>query len=178
MTEEMERLRYPIGPPDLQPELSRDERERMLRTLEDLPRSVRDGVDGWTDPQLDTPYRPGGWTVRQVVHHLPDSHLNAYVRFKLAVTEENPTIRPYDEKAWAEQPDARTGAVESSLVLLEGLHRRWVAWLHLLPEAAWTRTLLHPESGSMNLNQLLCLYAWHSEHHLAHVTRLREREGW
>jgi len=178
MTDEMEALRYPVGRPELIPELSPVERERRIQLLEDLPRFVREAVDGLTAPHLDTPYRPGGWTVRQVVHHLPDSHVNAYVRFKLAVTEENPTIRPYDEKGWAEETDARSAPLEPSLVFLEGLHRRWVGWLRSLPGEAWDRTLRHPESGAMNLNELLCLYAWHSSHHLAHVTRLREREGW
>lgn len=176
--DQMEQLRYPIGRPELSREATPEERERLIGVLADLPRMVRDALDGLTDEQLDTPYRPGGWTVRQVVHHLPDSHVNAYVRFKLAVTEDEPTIRPYDENAWAAEPEARQGAVEMSLVLLEGLHRRWTAWLRELAAEAWDRSLVHPESGPMNLVQLLRLYAWHSEHHLAHIDRLRDREGW
>ena len=178
MSDELDALRFPLGRPHLREVLAPEERASMIRVLDELPLHLRDAVDGLTAEQLDTPYRPGGWTVRQVVHHLPDSHLNAYVRFKLAVTEDNPTIRPYDEQAWAREKDAREGPVGPSLILLEGLHRRWVAWLATLPEEAWSRPLRHPDSGSLNLNQLLCIYEWHSRHHLAHVTRLREREGW
>lgn len=178
MDDGLEALRFPVGPPDLRKSLSADERVAMIAVLDELPLRMRDVVDGLTDEQLDAPYRPGGWTVRQVVHHLPDSHINAYVRFKLAVTEDNPTIRPYDEKAWAEEKDAGEGPIGMSLVLLEGLHRRWVAWLRGLPPKAWSRPLHHPDSGPLNLDQLLCLYEWHSRHHLAHIARLREREGW
>lgn len=178
MPTDPEDLRFPVGRPDIEPPADAAAREPLLQVLDRLPMELRDAVDGLTDAQLDTPYRPGGWTVRQVVHHLPDSHLNAYVRCKLAVTEDNPTIRPYDEKAWAEQVEARTGPVGMSLVLLEGLHRRWVEWLRTLPEEAWSRTLVHPESGSLTVAGLLSLYAWHSRHHLAHITALREREGW
>lgn len=178
MTDELESLRYPVGPPVLSDEARPEERERLIGTLSDLPMLLRDALDGLTDDQLDTAYRPDGWTVRQVVHHLADSHVNAYVRFKLAATEPEPKIRTYDEKAWAGQPEALRGSVEMSLVLLEGLHRRWTTALRELPADAWGRTLVHPDSGSMNLVQLLRLYAWHSEHHLAHITRLRDREAW
>ena len=178
MSDGMDALRFPVGSPHLRTSLSPEDRAAMLAVLDGLPRRVRDAVDGLTEEQLDTPYRPGGWTVRQVVHHLPDSHMNAYLRFKLAVTEDNPTIRPYDEKAWAREKDAREGSVGMSLALLEGLHRRWVAWLRTLPAEAWSRPLVHPDSGPLNLDQLLCLYDWHSRHHLAHITRLRERGGW
>lgn len=178
MSQDLDALRFPVGRPELPKEATPEEREAMIQVLDELPRRLRDALDGLTEAQLDTPYRSDGWTVRQVVHHLPDSHLNAYVRFKLAVTEDDPVIRTYDEKAWAEQTEARTAHVEMSMVLLEGLHRRWVAWLRSLGPEAWSRTLRHPEAGPMNLTQLLALYAWHSRHHLAHITRLGEREGW
>lgn len=178
MSEEMETLRYPVGRPALTGDARPEERERLIGVLADLPMLLRDALDGLTDDHLDTAYRPDGWTVRQVVHHLADSHVNAYVRFKLAATEPEPTIRPYDENAWAREPEALQGSVEMSLVLLEGLHRRWTTALRELPADAWERTLLHPESGPMNLVQVLQLYAWHSKHHLAHITRLRDREAW
>jgi hypothetical protein len=178
MNDPLETLRFPVGHPELRTELAPAEREEMIRVLEELPARMREALDGLTDEQLDTPYRPEGWTLRQVAHHVPDSHVNSYVRFKLAVTEENPTIQVYDEKAWAEQTEAREGPVEMSLVLLEGLHRRWVAWLRSLPEEAWSRPLTHPEVGPLNLSQLLCIYDWHSRHHLAHITTTRDREGW
>lgn len=178
MNDALEALRFPIGRVETKSELTPAEREEMIRVLEELPARMREALDGLTDEQLDTPYRPEGWTLRQVVHHVPDSHVNSYVRFKLAVTEENPTIQLYDEKAWAEQAEAREGPVEMSLVLLEGLHRRWVAWLRSMPEEAWSRTVDHPEAGPLNLHQLLCIYEWHARHHLAHITATREREGW
>lgn len=178
MNDSLEVLRYPVGHAELRDGLTSAEREEMIRVLEELPARMREAIDGLTDEQLDTPYRPGGWTLRQVVHHLPDSHVNSYVRFKLAVTEDDPTIQLYDEKAWAEQTEAREGPVEMSLVLLEGLHRRWTAWLRTLPEEAWSRPLHHPEAGPLDLNRLLCIYEWHCRHHLAHITGTREREGW
>jgi uncharacterized damage-inducible protein DinB len=135
-------------------------------------------VKGLTDAQLDTPYRPQGWTVRQVVHHLSDSHLNAYVRFKLAITEEEPTIKTYEEKLWSELDDARTAPIEMSLALLEALHKRWVLFLKSLTPSNFARKFRHPELGIMNLDALLRLYAWHGRHHVAHISSLRERMGW
>ena len=140
---------------------------------------MRGAVDGLSDAQLDTPYRPGGWTVRQVVHHLPDSHLNAYTRCRLALTEASPTIRPYDEARWAELPDARSAPVAVSLALLDALHMRWGLLLSQLGTDDWSRTFNHPEHRRLiSLDEVLAMYAWHGEHHVAHVTRLRERMKW
>ena len=128
--------------------------------------------------QLDTPYRPGGWTVRQVVHHLPDSHMNAYVRFRLALTENEPTIKPYEQQLWAELPDAKTADIEMSLKLFEGLHQRWVLLLRSMKPEDFHRKYIHPESGVNVLDNVLQLYAWHGKHHVAHITSLRKRMGW
>ena len=133
---------------------------------------------GLNEQQLDTPYRPDGWTVRQVVHHVADSHMNALTRFKLALTEEHPTIKPYDEAAWAKLEDTRTAPVETSLTLLDALHDRWVRVLRAMKTSDFARTLQHPESGDQNLDQVLALYDWHGRHHTAHVTNLRSRNGW
>ncbi len=175
---DMEGSRYPVGRFEQKPLISKAEREEMIRTIADFPALMREAVAGLDDHQLDTPYRPGGWTVRQVVHHVADSHVNSYVRFKLAMTEDLPTIRPYDEGRWAELDDARSGPVELSLTLLEPLHRRWVVVLRSIPSDRWSDELLHPESGRLSLDTMLQLYAWHCRHHLAHVRRLRERMGW
>jgi hypothetical protein len=135
-------------------------------------------VSGLSEAQLDTPYRPSGWTVRQVVHHLPDSHLNSYTRCRLALTEDAPTIKPYDEAAWAELSDAKTGPIAPSIALLEGLHARWTCLLRGLSDAEFARTFRHPELGEVRLDWTAGLYAWHCSHHLAHITNLRERENW
>jgi uncharacterized damage-inducible protein DinB len=173
-----ETLRYPVGK-FRRPDGYTDElRDGFIGEIEALPGALRRAVAGLSDAQLDTPYRPGGWTVRQVVHHLPDSHLNAYTRFKLALTEEEPLIRTYAEARWAETPEARDGAPEMSLALLEALHRRWLAALRALPAATFARRLRHPDWGLMSVDDLVALYAWHSRHHLAHVTGLRARQGW
>jgi uncharacterized damage-inducible protein DinB len=174
----MNDLRYPIGKARMETRLEDGERREMIDQIEETPARLRAAVAGLTAEQLDTPYRPGGWTVRQVAHHVPDSHLNAYVRFKLALTEPEPAIKTYDEARWAELPDTRSVPVEVSLVLLENLHRRWVALLRSLDAADFDRTVRHPDFGVINLNQLLGLYAWHGRHHTAHVTALRERMGW
>jgi uncharacterized damage-inducible protein DinB len=171
-------LRYPIGKARLETRLSDGERREMIDQIAEAPARLRAALEGLTPEQLDTPYRPEGWTVRQVAHHVPDSHLNAYVRFKLALTEPEPAIKTYDEARWAELPDTRDVPVEVSLALLENLHRRWVALLRSLPAADFERTLHHPDHGVLNLNQLLGIYAWHGRHHVAHVTALRERMGW
>jgi hypothetical protein len=171
-------LRYPIGKFRRPRELAAEEREQAIQALAEAPARLRTAVAGLSAAQLDTPYRPGGWTVRQLVHHLPDSHLNAYVRFKLALTEETPTVRPYDEARWAEQAEAKGADPEVSLALLEALHRRWVLALRAVEPADWARTLVNPESGAFTLDQLVAMYAWHGGHHIAHVLALREREGW
>lgn len=171
--------RFPIGrfTPKKAP-LTPEERERHIRSIEEHPAALRAAVYGLTDAQLDTPYRDGGWTVRQVVHHVADSHLNSYQRFKLALTEDNPTIRTYDQTTWAETHEARTAPVEVSLALLEALHRRWALFLRSLAPADFGRTMEHPEIGSITVDFLLELYGWHGPHHTAHVTGLRERMGW
>ena len=172
-------LRYPVGrhtPPD--GPLSPAARADAIRTLAELPASFGRAVAGLSPEQLDTPYRPGGWTVRQVAHHVPDSHLNAYLRCKLALTEDSPKIKTYEENRWAELPDSRLTPVEVSLSLLEGLHRRWVVLLEALAPADFARTFQHPEWGLVSLDACIAMYAWHSRHHTAHVTRLRERMNW
>jgi hypothetical protein len=139
---------------------------------------LRAAVAGLTPQQLDTPYRPEGWSVRQVVHHVPESHMNAYIRFKLALTEDEPTVKPYDEAAWAKLPDVPGTPIETSLTLLEALHDRWVRVLRLLDDNSFKRTFHHPEIGVVTLERNLALYAWHGKHHAAHVTSLRDRMGW
>ena len=171
-------LRYPIGPFVEPATFTATDRAAAIRTLAELPARLRLACAGLSDRQLDTPYRPGGWTVRQVVHHTADSHVNAYIRLKSALAETNPTIKPYDEAVWAEMFDARTAPVALSLDLLEALHARLVMTLASLPDAAFSRTLFHPERGAMTVDSYLALYDWHSRHHTAHVTALRDREGW
>ena len=174
----MEDLRYPIGKFSPKPTITHDERIDLIRQIEEAPKQIRAAVTGLNDTQLNTTYREGGWTVRQVVHHLPDSHMNAYTRFKLAFTENQPTIKPYDEKAWAELIDNKTAPVEPSLALLEHLHYRWVMFLKNMKPEDFARKLVHPESGLQDLDRMLQLYAWHGRHHTAHVTSLRKRMGW
>jgi hypothetical protein len=169
--------RYPIGKFQAPPAYDAASRETSIRLLEDVPRLLRLAVQGLTPAQLDTPYRDGGWTIRQVVHHLADSHMNAYVRFKLALTEETPTIKPYNEKLWANLPDS-AGEIDPSLTILDGMHRRWIMLLRSMDAAAFSRTLRHPENGINALDRMLALYSWHGGHHLAQITGLRERNGW
>ena len=171
-------LRYPIGRLERKESLSADERRSAIDALALAPAKLRSAVAALSDAQLDTPYRPGGWTVRQLVHHVADSHMNAYTRFRLALTESNPTIKPYDEAAWAELPDARVEPVSVSLDLLDRMHERLVFLLRATPAAAFARTLTHPVNGAMTLDMLLGIYAWHGRHHTAHVTALRERMKW
>jgi hypothetical protein len=171
-------LRYPIGPFEWRGENSAEDRRRYLDEIEQAPARLRGAVAGLDNQRLDTPYRPGGWTVRQVVHHLPDSHLNSYVRFRLALTEDEPIIKPYDESRWAELTDARTAPVEISLAFIESLHRRWMLLLRSLAPADLARQFRHPELGVVSLDRNLALYAWHGRHHVAHITSLRERMGW
>jgi uncharacterized damage-inducible protein DinB len=172
-------LRYPIGTFQRRDQLSADERRTMIDTIAAAPARMREAVSGLSDAQLDTPYREDGWTVRQVLHHVPDSHLNAYIRLKLALTEDDPAIRPYDEALWAALPDSKETPVDVSLTLLESLHARWVTLLRSMNDADFRRTLRHPEhSGILTLDWLVAMYAWHSRHHVAHITSLRERHGW
>jgi uncharacterized damage-inducible protein DinB len=153
-------------------------RAAHIHTLKMLPGRLRTAVAGLSDAQLDTPYREGGWTLRQVVHHVADSHTNSYVRFKLALTEDWPTIKPYDEAAWANLADSRWLPVEVSLAMIEGLHTRWVGLLESLSDADFQKGFEHPEMGRQNLAKVLALYDWHSRHHTAHITGLRQRQGW
>ena len=172
-------LRYPIGQFRFEGGGDPRRREERIGEIASAPAHLRAAVAGLSPSQLDTPYRDKGWTVRQVVHHLPDSHLNAYTRMKLALTEDEPTIKPYEEARWAELPDARTGPVEISLGLLESLHHRWVLLLRQLRPADFGRRFRHPELGrSLELDELIALYAWHGRHHVAHITNLRHRMGW
>lgn len=171
-------LRYPVGRFQQETNIPANGRQALIDGIARLPLDMRMGVKGLSDPQLDTPYRPGGWTVRQVIHHVPDSHLNAYIRFKLALTESEPTIKPYDEKQWADLADVRLTPIEVSLSLLESLHTRWTLLLRALSPSAFSRTFRHPEMGILTLDTQLRLYEWHGRHHLAHITSLRTRMGW
>lgn len=170
-------LRYPAGQFDLQATISPDMRGPAIDVIDALPTQLRAHTASLPDARLDTPYRAGGWTVRQVVHHVADSHLNAYIRTKLALTESTPTIKPYDQDAWAALPDSRL-PIAGSLDVLTGIHERWVTLWRAMDAAQFARVFNHPELGPMTLDSLLQLYAWHSRHHLGHVTSLRQREGW
>jgi hypothetical protein len=175
----MDDPRYPIGRfQPLKRPLTQEERRGRVATIGGLPGDMRAAVRGLDDAQLDTPYRDGGWTARQVVHHVVDSHVNAYVRFKLVATEDHPTVRAYDEKRWAELPDATSLPVEASLAILDALHTRWMAFVGALDESAFVRTFHHPEAGDHDLDWLLELYSWHGAHHVGHVKALRARQGW
>jgi hypothetical protein len=169
----VDELSYPIGKYSGEGDLS-----LWVDQISAAPVQLREAVRGLSQAQLDTPYRPGGWTVRQVIHHVPDSHLNSYVRFRLALTEDQPTIKPYDEERWANLFDSRTADIETSLTLLESLHTRWVLLLRSLTPEDWKRTFRHPELGVVTLEWTAGLYAWHGRHHTAHVTSLRARTGW
>jgi hypothetical protein len=175
---DLENLQYPVGRFQWTGEYDPGNRGEWLQTISDTPGNVRRVVDGLTEEQLDTPYRPGGWTVRQVVHHYADDHLNSYIRFKLALTEDGPRIKGYSEALWAELPDARLGPLEPSLRLLTALHRRWVQAWRALEDADWRRTFVHPGRGEVSLDQLARLYHWHGQHHVAQVRALRVRNGW
>jgi hypothetical protein len=176
---DLEYLRYPIGrfiPPPAAALLS--DRAAHIETLRLLPEQLKEAVIGLNDKQLDTPYREGGWTVRQLVHHIADSHANSYVRCKLALTEDWPTIKPYDEAAWANLADSRQLPVDVSLALVGGLHQRWVTLFKSLSKSDFEKGYVHPESGRQNLSHVLALYAWHSRHHLAHIANLRKTQNW
>lgn len=170
-------LRYPIGDFNIPSETTPEMRSGWIAAIRALPSSLSAAIEGLSDDQLDTRYRPGGWTVRQVVHHVADSHLNALCRFKLALTEDNPTIKPYDESAWADLSDSEMDPAVS-LQLVDSVHKRFANLLENMSDADFARTLDHPESGNWELSKMLALYAWHSRHHTAHITSLRERKGW
>lgn len=171
-------LRFPVGKFTYEGPPGEQQKQLFLDAIAQTPASLRSAIGGLSENQLDTPYRPEGWTVRQVVHHVPDSHLNSYVRFKLALTEDEPTIKPYAEDRWAELGDTRATPVEVSLTLLDSLHDRWVRLLRSLTPEQWKRTFRHPELGPMTLEKTLALYAWHGRHHVAHITELRRRMSW
>jgi hypothetical protein len=171
-------LQYPIGKFSFPAPLTEEQKQKCLDEISHAPSNLRAAVSGLSEDQLDTPYRPAGWSVRQVVHHVPDSHMNAYVRFKLALTEEEPTIKPYAEDRWAVLADTRSTPIEVSLMLLESLHTRWMRLLGSLAAADWKRRFRHPDLGLMDLEKALAMYAWHGRHHVAHITSLRQRSGW
>ena len=170
-------LSYPIGKFD-RSSIDNSRRPEYISTVVELPTRIQEAVAGLNEEQLDTPYRPGGWTVRQTVHHVADSHMNCLIRFKLALTEdETPTIRPYYEDRWAELADSKL-PIEISLNLIDGIHQRWTSLLNTMSDEDFGRKFNHPETGEWALYEALALYAWHSKHHTAHITRLRERENW
>jgi len=171
-------VRYPIGKFSWSGSQTPAERTQRIDEIAATPGGMRKAVAGLNADQLETPYRDGGWTVRQVVHHVPDSHMNSYLRFRFALTENEPTIKPYDEAVWARLIDARTGPIEASLKLLEGLHERWTLLLRSLSADDVKRKFHHPELGVVTIDQYIALYAWHGAHHTAHITSLRERKGW
>jgi hypothetical protein len=177
--QEIEKLKYPIGkfrmPKDLSPEFLAS----CIRVINEFPSKLKLETEELTEDQLDTPYRPGGWTIRQVVHHCADSHMNSLIRFKLALTEDTPTIKPYDENLWAELADCKNYPILSSLLILEGVHARWGGLFDSFLELDLNRTFIHPEQGKeMSLAQTMALYAWHCAHHLAHITELKKKMGW
>ena len=170
--------RFPIGKFHYDGPPTESQRADLIANVEQTPAALREAVKGLSPQQLDTPYRDGGWTVRQLAHHVPDSHMNAYIRYKLALTEDEPTIKPYAEDRWAQLADTQATPVEVSLVLLDSLHTRWVSLLRSLKPEDWKRKFNHPEAGVMSLEKSLALYAWHGHHHVAHVTELKKRMGW
>ncbi|MEO7966744.1 MAG: YfiT family bacillithiol transferase [Gemmatimonadaceae bacterium] len=178
MTDSDVDLRFPVGRYVPPASFTAEWRRTSIDAFAAAPKAMRRAVDGLDDAKLDTPYRPGGWSVRQVVHHVPDSHLNMYIRVKLALTEDVPTIKPYNEDEWAKLEDARTTPIETSLVLLESVHDRTVRIFQSLSEEQFQRRYVHPASGEHDLNYLIGLYAWHGAHHVAHITRLRDRMQW
>ncbi len=175
----LEKLRFPIGrfaPPEA---YNAEQIKLFINEIEKLPVALRQETNGLSDDQLDQLYRPEGWTIRQVVHHLADSHLNSYTRFKLALTEDHPSIRPYQEGLWAELPDGKHAPIDLSLDILDSLHRRWVLVLQQMTPEQWTRTFFHPEyKTTWSIQQAMAIYAWHGKHHLAHITELKNRMGW
>lgn len=174
----MEDLRYPIGEFQMDKNITSEKRQQWIQEMADAPSQLRKAVQDLNDEQLDTRYRPGGWTVRQVVHHVPDSHMNSYIRYKWALTEDVPMIRTYFEDRWAELHDAKDIPIEVSLKLLEALHDRYLQSLHSLSETDFKRKFQHPDWGTIDIDTHISIYAWHGKHHVAHITALRERKGW
>ena len=171
--------RYPIGKFDRSKmPTSAEQRKRLIESIAELPERLQSAVAGLNGKQLDTPYREGGWMVRQVVHHLADAHMTAYARFKLGLTEDTPPVKPIDEAAWAELPDSRVTPIDVSLTLVDSLHARWVVLLRSLKPEEWEKKVNHPEMGPMSLNFMLALYAWHGEHHVSQINALRARNQW
>ena len=176
---DLETLRYPIGKFHYSDKATTEEVANWISDIENLPQQIATAIEGFSEEQLDTPYRPEGWTVRQVVHHLADSHMNSYIRFKWTLTENSPTIKAYDEVLWAELNDAKNAPVDLSMQLLKALHARWVVMLKNLSEEDLEKHLIHPETGrQLTLKLMVALYAWHSKHHLQHIIALKERMGW
>jgi len=175
---DLEKLKYPIGRYQVEDKIDKAAIDQFIKEIELLPERLADAVRGLNLQQLQTTYRQDGWTIQQVVHHIADSHMNAYIRFKLALTENKPIVKPYDEKLWAELPDAKLVDINVSLSFIESLHKRWVILLKQLKTKEMDKEFLHPESGMKNLKETLCLYAWHSNHHLAHITSLKQRMNW
>jgi len=173
-----EDLRYPIGTFSFAGSSTAQERQGWIRDIAQAPAALRAAVAGLSPQQLDTPYRPGGWTVRQIIHHVPDSHMHSFLRMKFALVEDHPTIKAYDEAQWAKLPDYSSTPVEVSLALLEALHVRWVVLMESMSQADFERTFFHPEAGVLRLDWIPAQYAWHGRHHTAHITVLRERMGW
>lgn len=176
--EELVLLRYPVGEFVTPASITPNDIRTWIHDIAECPTRLRAIVTGLNQEQLETPYRDGGWTVRQLVHHVPDSHMNAYVRTRMALTEDTPTIKPYAESEWAQLDDARTMPIEVSLELLDNLHQRWVRLLDSLHDADFDRAYIHPESGRVTLGLQMALYSWHSRHHVAHIAELRKRRGW
>jgi uncharacterized damage-inducible protein DinB len=170
--------RYPIGKMEMPKEITPARRQEAIESIARTPKNLREAVRGLSDAQMDTPYREGGWTVRQVVHHVPDSHLNAYIRLRLALTEDRPTIKPYAEADWAELVDAKSGPIEVSQRLLDALHERWDQLWRSMKAEQFSRKLVHPEHGERTIDWLLFVYEWHGKHHTAHITELRKQKGW
>jgi uncharacterized damage-inducible protein DinB len=178
-TAELEKLKYPTGKYTAPEKIKKSEVKRWIREIDKLPKRLKDAVKTMSEEQLDTPYRDGGWTVRQTIHHLADSHMNAYARFRLALTEDNPTIKPYMEAKWAELTDAKTAPVKYSLDLIRNLHKRWVMLLKTLDKDQLRRTYFHPDkNASQKLDGIVGLYAWHGNHHLAHIENLKKKMNW
>lgn len=178
-TNELEKLRYPIGKFSAPEKIKKSEVNKMIKEIDKLPKRLKEAVKNLSDEQLDTPYRADGWTVRQVIHHIADSHINSYCRFRLALTEDNPTIKPYEESKWAELPDAKTLPVKFSLDLLKNLHKRWVMLLKSLDKDQLKRTFHHPENNKdWKLDETIAMYSWHCNHHLAHIEELKKSRNW